>query len=287
MITSDRVLSIDTPENVVFGYEVAGLGARFLAALIDSALIVLLDLLLLLALLFSANVAGGLDNDSGIAWVGAIYAFLGFLIFWGYYIVFELVWNGQSPGKRVVKLRVMSVEGVPVTLTGSMLRNLVRIIDFLPPPYGIGVVTMFVSKQSRRLGDYAGGTLVVFDEGSLSLKSIKSWEPTPLQRQLAGNANQTLLDLPVERLEPDDIALAEEFLHRGPSLETETQLANQIRDYLYTRMNLDTSQLTSGTTASIRQVVVAYHAVQDGPTDAVATTAKTVSSQLPTGDGTA
>jgi uncharacterized RDD family membrane protein YckC len=264
MITSDRVLSIDTPENVVFGYEVAGLGARFLAALIDSALIILLDLLLLLALLFSANAAGGLDNDSGIAWVGAIYAFLGFLIFWGYYIVFELVWNGQSPGKRVVKLRVMSVEGVPVTLTGSMLRNLVRIIDFLPPPYGIGVVTMFVSKQSRRLGDYAGGTLVVFDEGNLSLKTIKSWEPTPLQRQLARNADQTLLELPVERLKPDDIALAEEFLHRGPSLETETQLANQIRDYLYARMDLDTSQLTGGTTTSIRQVVVAYHAVQDG-----------------------
>jgi uncharacterized RDD family membrane protein YckC len=280
MVTSDRVLSIDTPENVVFGYQLAGLGARFLATLIDTTLIVLLDLLLFIAILFSANMTGALDSDSGAAWVFAIYAFLGFLIFWGYYIVFELVWNGQSPGKRIVKLRVMSIEGVPVTLTGSMLRNLVRIIDFLPPPYGIGVVTMFLSKQSRRLGDYAGGTLVVYDQGAISLQTIKRWEPTITDR-LNKDATEMALDLPVARLQPEDIALAEEFLQRGSSLQTEHQLAKRIRDYLYARMDVDTTQVTDGPVASIRHIVSTYHGLQDDSNGAFAANEKTVWSGLP------
>lgn len=151
MMPPDRVLSIDTPENVVFGYELAGLGSRFLAAVVDSFIIVVLLLFLTITQLAIANAA--LANDiSATAWVFAIFILLDFITIWAYYIVFELVWNGQSPGKRLTKLRVMQAEGRPVTLTGSMLRNLVRFIDFLPIFYGVGVIAMFISKQSRRLG---------------------------------------------------------------------------------------------------------------------------------------
>ena len=95
----------------------------------DSFIIVVLLLFLTITQLAIANAA--LANDiSATAWVFAIFVLLDFITIWAYYIVFELVWNGQSPGKRLTKLRVMQAEGRPVTLTGSMLRNLVRFIDF-------------------------------------------------------------------------------------------------------------------------------------------------------------
>ncbi|MEK7327557.1 MAG: RDD family protein, partial [Chloroflexota bacterium] len=98
-----------------------------------------------------------------IAWLVAIFGLISFAFFWGYYILFEMLWNGQSPGKRWVGLRVIRTDGTPITLTESIIRNLVRLVDFLPAYYGVGVVTMFINEQSRRLGDLAAGTLVVHD----------------------------------------------------------------------------------------------------------------------------
>jgi uncharacterized RDD family membrane protein YckC len=79
----------------------------------------------------------------------------------GYFILFEIIWNGQSPGKRLVGVRVMRENGYPVRPVDSVIRNLVRIVDWLPALYGLGVMTMLVNRRSRRLGDFASGTIVV------------------------------------------------------------------------------------------------------------------------------
>ena len=177
----DDYLSIATPENVAFGYDIAGIGSRFLAAVVD--MLILLALILLVELTLSLIAASffrdQLLNDSPVlAWMAAIFGLIAFALFWGYYIFFEMLWNGQSPGKRWVGLRVIRTDGTPITLTESIVRNLVRLVDFLPAYYGVGVVTMFVNGQSRRLGDLAAGTLVVRDRAAVTLESLAT-RPAP------------------------------------------------------------------------------------------------------------
>lgn len=182
--------TIETPENVSFGYEVSGIGSRFIGALIDTFILTMLlvglnvAVLVLLASLGSdpAAVEESLEGsaaDWAAGVVIAIYALLNFAIWWGYYLLFEWLWNGQTLGKRIAKIRVVRTDGAPVGFLPVAVRNLVRVIDFLPMGYGVGVVTMFCNRQSRRLGDFAGGTLVVMDQGALTLESLMAPPSTP------------------------------------------------------------------------------------------------------------
>ena len=104
MTNSGDTLQIDTPENVSFDYDVSGIGSRFMAALVDTLLIALLQALLSGAALLLGQFE--LDSDALSSWVVAVFGLLAFVFFWGYYIFFEILWNGQTPGKRWVKLRV-------------------------------------------------------------------------------------------------------------------------------------------------------------------------------------
>lgn len=175
--------TIDTPENVSFGYEVAGIGSRFIGVLIDSALIVVALLILNFVLFVIGALLGGTENmldvgsgqeslDWAFGLLLALYAVLNFVIFWGYYIFFEFLWNGQTPGKRVAQTRVVRMDGQPIGVLENVVRNLVRIIDFLPTAYLVGLVTMFCNRHARRLGDFAAGTLVVKDQPALQPEQI-------------------------------------------------------------------------------------------------------------------
>jgi uncharacterized RDD family membrane protein YckC len=247
MTSPEEYLSIDTPENVIFDYNVAGIGSRFLAALVDTLIIALLQIVTLLTMIFLlATVFDQSDfgSPSLPAWMFAMLGLIAFALFWGYYIFFEVLWNGQSPGKRWVGLRVIRTDGTPITFTESVIRNLVRLIDFMPAYYGIGVVTMFINAQSRRLGDLAAGTLVVYDRPTVTLESLKAkptWHKrTPSSTETAG------ADLPVERLTSRDIEMAEEFLNRqhefSGSQATRAAVARRIAEALLKRMGIDASQ---------------------------------------------
>ena len=87
-----------------------------------------------------------------------------FLLFYGYFAGFEAFWHGQTPGKRLIGLRVLSVTGRPARIDEAILRNLLRVIDQLPGVYAIGIVTMLVSSRNQRLGDLAAGTVVVHEK---------------------------------------------------------------------------------------------------------------------------
>lgn len=260
----DDQLSIDTPENVTFGYRVAGIGSRFLAALVDSTLIVVLLVLtsllfwLLLIILEQTGIVSLSDAAGGpgrlAAWLAAGLGLLSFAFLWGYYILFELLWNGQSPGKRWVGLRVIRTDGAPITLVESIVRNLVRLIDFLPAYYGIGVVVMFIHSQSRRLGDLAAGTLVVHDRAAITLDSLAA-------QMSAAPAPATSTGLPIERLTNQDLALAEEFVRRREQLANRATLAPQVALALVKRMNLPEETLAPGQAeAFIVEVVQAHQA---------------------------
>ncbi len=173
--------TIETPENVSFRYDVAGIGSRFIGALVDTLLVGLLLLVLniviyFLLLVFAQEEFFFLGMEGDIGWVAglllALYALLQFTIFWGYYVLFELLLNGQTPGKRIARTRVVRLDGEPAGAAEVAIRNLVRLVDFLPTFYAVGMVTMFFNEQARRLGDFAAGTLVVREDASIRLASL-------------------------------------------------------------------------------------------------------------------
>ena len=159
--SSDQ-LSIDTPELVAIEMPLAGIGSRFIALLVDY-LIWIAGIVLLL--IMARLLLPALHTFSRISaqWAEAIVIFVIFLLNWGYFTLFEAFWNGQTPGKRVAKIRVIQRSGRSIGLLESMARNLVRYVDQVPFFYGVGVIAMFVTKQHQRLGDMAAGTLVVRD----------------------------------------------------------------------------------------------------------------------------
>jgi uncharacterized RDD family membrane protein YckC len=251
LTTSEEFLSIETPENVAFGYEVAGLGSRFMAALVDSLLILALLIVVgLVGALFSGAVLTNIEqSEELVLWVVGALILIAFVLMGGYYIFFELLWNGQTPGKRVFNLRVIRSDGRPITLTESLVRNLVRLVDFLPSTYGVGVVTMFLTSQAQRLGDLAASTLVIFDQGEVTLESLRPRTgSTPAVRtqlnEVTGEREPVLPDVPVQRLTDQDARLIEEYLRRRYQLANSYTLAKQVATTAANHMGITPPPMT-------------------------------------------
>jgi uncharacterized RDD family membrane protein YckC len=154
-----------TPERVSLQYDIAGIGSRGAAALVDTAVQALALLVVLIALaaaLAASNRAVG--AGSGALFIG-VFALAVFAVTAGYFMLFEILWSGQTPGKRLVGVRVIRENGYPIRPVDAVIRNLVRIADWLPGIYGVGVVTMLLNRRARRLGDFASGTIVVREGG--------------------------------------------------------------------------------------------------------------------------
>ncbi len=159
----DEDLAILSAENVSFSIETAGLGSRFAALALDTFYQILIYLLLALAALgFQNYVFSFADMPRWLASsLIALYLLVTFALFFGYYFVFEWLWDGQTPGKRYFGLRVMLANGLPLNVTASLARNAVRIVDFLPLCYGFGSVVSISNRLNQRMGDLVAGTIVV------------------------------------------------------------------------------------------------------------------------------
>ena len=234
MTNTADTLQIDTPENVTFDYDVAGIGSRFLAALADTLLIFILQVIVIGTILLIAQL--DLMNGKAASWAVAVFSLLAFVFFWGYYIFFEILWNGQTPGKRWVKLRVIRLDGTPVTAAEVVIRNLVRLIDLLPIAYAVGVVTMFLTDKSRRLGDLAAGTIVVHERSSDALMDARSTRQSALSTVVAYGAVPE--GFPLERLTESDLQMIEDYLLRRYHLPNRLELARHILSSLYLRLGL-------------------------------------------------
>ncbi len=155
---------IRTPENVTFEFELAGMGARTLAAGIDVAV---MGGLTALAMVVSSAFGAWLE---GLA--TAAYFVAAFVIQWGYGALCEWRFHGQTFGKRVVGMRVLSFYGTPLTFVQAAVRNLVRIVDLLPAAYLVGGITALLDKHGRRLGDIAASTIVVRQRRSVRPSAV-------------------------------------------------------------------------------------------------------------------
>lgn len=147
--TLDTVRFIDTPEGVHLAVSPAGPVVRTLAFAVDA--------LIRAAVLFVLSLLIGWLGEFGVG----LWLLAGFLLEWLYPVAFEMFRNGATPGKKMYRLRVVHENGTPVGWTGSLVRNLLRAVDFLPVAYCFGLVTMLIDGKFRRLGDLAAGTLVI------------------------------------------------------------------------------------------------------------------------------
>jgi uncharacterized RDD family membrane protein YckC len=164
-------LVVSTPERVAFQYEIAGIGSRFLAQFIDVVVIFVIQIVITVG----AIALGGIFNSGQV--FALVELILTFILIAGYFLISEAAWNGQTLGKRYVRLRAVGDHGEPLTVGQAAIRNLVRIVDFLPAFYAIGIVTMFSNSRAKRLGDFAAGTLVVRDKERISLYDLASTAP--------------------------------------------------------------------------------------------------------------
>jgi uncharacterized RDD family membrane protein YckC len=159
-------LTIETPEHVEIRLEPAGAGSRFLAILIDSTIV------------FGASAMLGrviaLILPRGIA--NAVFITASFLLTWGWHVWFETRHHGRTPGKRALSLRVVDVRGLPVSLHQSLVRNIVRAVDFLPLFYGVAAVATLVDPLRRRFGDLVADTLVIREAKPLAYRGELSAE---------------------------------------------------------------------------------------------------------------
>lgn len=203
-------LSVETPEQISINYQKAGVGSRFYAALLDT---LLLGLIVLIGLYVNYNFLREFGEVLG-NWLGAIGGILIFAMFWGYFMLFEITTNGQSPGKYALGLRVIKDGGYPISFGDSAIRNLVRLVDFLPFFYGTGLIVMLISGNWQRLGDLAAGTLVVRTTRKTKVDLNQSITPTDISSDepLYSDWIQPML------VTDSDFDMIKEYLRRRPEL---------------------------------------------------------------------
>jgi uncharacterized RDD family membrane protein YckC len=201
---------VETPELVEFSYEVAGLGSRFAAGLVDSC--IQGGGILVLLLLFWAGDSQVAFADYAASALRGLLLLALLLFVWGYHIYYETFRGGQSPGKRILRIRVVTEGGFPVTLPRAAVRNLMRVVDFVPIPYGVAGVVMFLDPRGRRLGDLAAGTVVVRERGTAAPAAVAA------ARALTVGEREALPGLP-----PLEEEMVRTFLKRRERLAPEAR----------------------------------------------------------------
>lgn len=233
--------TVETPDHIELQFQLAGIGKRFLAYLIDRliqfglifALFIVISLILFAGnkLVAVADVIYKMRQVLG-QWIiaGAILVY-GVLSL-GYFILFEYIWSGSTPGKRSQHIRVIRTDGAPISFLEAAVRNIFRAVDILADIYPLGLVVMFIDSRNRRLGDIAAGTLVVTESVS--------------RLPLAGNSAHSLdaddqqLRMVAATMTSGDYQLVRKFLARRGALDAEyrQQLAQEIVDRIFNKSSV-------------------------------------------------
>lgn len=233
-------LQLATPERVAVDLPIAGLGSRAMAWLVDVALLFAVGLVLYFGFTFLVPdpVEAVLAVSSTARAVAVVVLFA---VLWVYWTAMEVAWHGQTPGKRLVRIRVVKADGSPVTLFESAVRNLLRAVDFLPVCYPVGVACMLIDRRHRRLGDLLAGTVLVRDE------------EVDLSRYAQASASTHAVDL---------VEVATGYLARFEALEPAAQL--RLGRLLAQRLGLDAGGLDA---PALRDAVRARLGARDARAD--------------------
>jgi uncharacterized RDD family membrane protein YckC len=219
--------SVFTPERVNLQYDIAGIGSRGAAAMVDTVIQAVALFVLILAGSAAIGVGASFASLGQYADVAllALFVLAVFAITNGYYMLFEILWSGQTPGKRLVGVRVLRENGYSIRPIDAVIRNLVRIVDWLPLVYGVGVLTMLLNQRSRRLGDFASGTIVVREASRGASRIVIS---------------PRLAESPGAALSSSDASLVRDFLIRRGSMNVAARgdIARRLAEALAVRYSL-------------------------------------------------
>lgn len=204
MELEDR-LTIQTPEGVDIQVTLAGLGSRVGAGLIDSLILGGISVAVIIAI----SILGFADTSADILLL--IFGFgvlLLFLVYFGYYVLFETLNGGRTPGKAGMGIRVVRLDGTPLRFGAVAIRNLLRFVDSLPLLYAVGLISIVVSRHNQRIGDLVAGTVVIRDRKSESVKGLLG-EPAQLAH---------LPRWDTSAISEEEVGLIRRFMERRSSL---------------------------------------------------------------------
>lgn len=224
-------LTIETPEHVALEFTLAGAGSRFIALAVDTAIQVLVFVVLAL-MMTAGSILRVVDGSAWGTWLQAAIVLIAFGVYYGYFAAFEILWSGQTPGKRVAGLRVMTADGRPIGAFDGIVRNLLRIVDQMPGIYAVGIVSVFLTAKHQRLGDLAAGTVVVHESAREAHGLTREAAPVAAPR------------LGASRLAANEIETVELFLARRDALpdEARRRSARRLAAHLRSRLSLALEQ---------------------------------------------
>ena len=248
---------IETPESVELEFTLAGIGNSVYAFVIDMIVLgLIITILLIIAAFFLFNIPiisslFGIEEEQVSLWILAIQFFIFFATYVGYFVLFETLWQGETPGKRFVKIRVIQDNGRPITLQQATLRALFRPVDDL---FFLGLLFVILGKREKRIGDWVAGTLIIQEaKGKKGTDLTVSQEAENLTKYLQNNTD-------LSRLLPEDFATLRRYLQRRDEMFTEARmelarkLAYQVKDII------GLQEIPEGTTSNLflEAVYLAY-----------------------------
>jgi len=248
--------TIETPEQTALDFAVAGVGSRFVALALDTLIQGGVGLVLAIAGGFGIFELAKVFPKMGM-WGVAILVLVLFVLYFGYFAFFEIMWNGQTPGKRAAGIRVIKESGRPLTPAESIGRNLMRIVDSMPTLYAVGIISALVTKRNQRLGDLLAGALVVRES---SLSAVRpTWQlgemaAGPVAGAGGGGAaagagigSGLVAGLGGAQLSAEDYTLIDSFLNRRMDLEPHLRfrMADEILRKLRPKLTLPAENTVS------------------------------------------
>ncbi len=229
-------MTVLTPEAVEIELEPADLGSRFIAILIDTIIqiVLILPVIVLMSLMEFFSTGKGVQPFA--SWItGLLFILLFILGFSGYHIFFELLWNGKTPGKRITSIKVIRDGGFPVEVTSSFIRNLIRIVDFIPFYYFAGIISIVLCKNKKRLGDIVAGTMVIKEYADIPPPALTGHE------ECSNGINLSYL----EKITEHEYILIRELILRHEELDMTARksISSKIAGPLMKKLEMDRSHI--------------------------------------------
>ena len=229
-------LTIETPEQIELEFPIAGLGSRGMALLVDTVIQLVVVIVVLIA---TSLISPDLSRYWVTAgkWMTAAIILLMFCLYWGYFAIFEVFWNGQTPGKRQARIRVITASGRPITVFEAIARNFLRAVDS-QLLYIVGAIAIAVDKKNRRLGDMVAGTVVIHE---LQEQGDSYWYAQKSDVVVIPSVEA------VTAMTAQEFQLIETFLNRRLDLpyEQRQRTAQNIADHIGGRLNVPPADRTS------------------------------------------
>ena len=256
-------IRLRTPESVELEFPLAGIGSRAYALLVDYVLITIAMItVLLIGLLFAFQTLAYAVQDSSdfmpssIGWIGAIMLLGLFAIFVGYFVFFETLWQGQTPGKRMAQIRVIREDGRPIGLPQATLRALLRVFDDILLGL-VGFLFIIQGRQEKRLGDWVAGTVVIQE-----LRVKNKQDKIIIRDEIKANqvADAMLETASFHLVTPDDFAVIQDYLNRRArfSVKASETVSFRLAQQLKARLDLEALPFDMTANLFLEGVYLAY-----------------------------